>query len=441
MSRENEDQKMEETNFERRQEGEGNSHPDPQKGGNYCDISGQNNSNADHVRIVSSRNKEGDSKKSEKDHKTDTSKQKRRQKGDSPPDILQVEDVPTRAWFVLGASLPIFIVIVWYFWTPYVFIPAAKLFQKIYYFCYALSMAATSPCPNWIWPDELKVVNITDGLDIQRYDDIDREMFLSLMDKGEPFVLSGIMKDWSAFEKYNCDYFIQNYPDAEYHDWQAGEQVPIGDIPKRPGYKGYECAAGYLSMDMWESSRKYTLEWLSQLETPSFMTDFFDFKTMRSDVTGFIGTMHTGVSPHLDEMCSSLATLQFSGVKYWSVSRPVIEGGKLVWSKPYTFKVYPGDIMIWFMGQRHHTEIVEGCSFSLSFQIDKPAPMTYFKDLQQTIAKAGMEESDKFFDDIGAAEVRYIYGCEVVNEGADSFVTQNVNPSNIVSSEEATLGK
>ena len=59
---------------------------------------------------------------------------RRRQKGDSHPDILQVEDVPTRAWFILGASFPVFLVVVWYFWCPYVFTPVAVYIKKLYFF-------------------------------------------------------------------------------------------------------------------------------------------------------------------------------------------------------------------------------------------------------------------------------------------------------------------
>jgi hypothetical protein len=83
-----------------------------------------------------------------------------------------------------------------------------------------------------------------------------------------------------------------------------------------------------------------------------------------------------------------------------------------------------GDIMIWFMGQRHHTEIIDGCSFSLSFHLNKPAPETYFNDLKQTLAEVGMDESDRFFGDIQVAEIRYIHGCGILNKGADSFIVQ-----------------
>jgi hypothetical protein len=59
---------------------------------------------------------------------------RRRQKGDGNLDILRVEDVPTRVWFIIGASFPIFLVMVWYFWAPFVFTPAAEYLGRLYYF-------------------------------------------------------------------------------------------------------------------------------------------------------------------------------------------------------------------------------------------------------------------------------------------------------------------
>ena len=33
--------------------------------------------------------------------------------------------------------------------------------------------------------------------------------------------------DWDAFGKFNCEYLIKNYPDAEYFDWQVGNRPSL----------------------------------------------------------------------------------------------------------------------------------------------------------------------------------------------------------------------
>ena len=84
------------------------------------------------------------------------------------------------------------------------------------------------------------------------------------------------------------------------------------------------------------------------------------------------------------------------------------------------------------MGQRHHTEIIEGCSFSLSFHLDKPAPVSYYNDVKKILSDVGMEESDRFFTEIRADDVRYMHRCGVVGVGEDSFVVQEFRPEDRV---------
>lgn len=69
--------------------------------------------------------------------------------------------------------------------------------------------------------------------------------------------------------------------------------------------------------------------------------------------------------------------------------------------------------MFWYMSQRHHTEVLDGCSFSLTFDIQTPAPVDYFKKLKNILNTVGQKERDRFYKEIEAADIRYMDKCHV----------------------------
>lgn len=75
-----------------------------------------------------------------------------------------------------------------------------------------------------------------------------------------------------------------------------------------------------------------------------------------------------------------------------------------------------GELMIWHLSMRHHTEIVEGCSFSLTFDISTPAPKDYFEKLSKTLETVSEEERDRFYESIGCYDVKYMNSCTMEKE-------------------------
>eukprot|EP00049_Salpingoeca_infusionum_P015715 m.307865 g.307865 ORF g.307865 m.307865 type:complete len:348 (-) comp15938_c0_seq1:253-1296(-) len=103
--------------------------------------------------------------------------------------------------------------------------------------------------------------------------------------------------------------------------------------------------------------------------------------------TVFIGTA-TGEAreAHIDYSCSNVWSAQLQGLKRWYLWSPLSCAGLLssesgfdkclATAKGLTTVLHPGDVIIWFAGWTHRTEILEAESVALSVEFDAPFPTT-----------------------------------------------------------------
>ncbi|XP_071943306.1 uncharacterized protein [Antedon mediterranea] len=286
------------------------------------------------------------------------------------------------------------------------------------------------PCPNWIAAEERVFIRKSSSKSIRRVSNLNAEEFKNIVNTGEPVVVTDGMRDWPGLGELNCQSIIYNYPDAKYFDWQAQENISLRNINKRNKFEGLECMAGYMNLQTPENL-KYMQELMNNVRAPYFL--FKDVYTAEPHINSshpnlniFIGTENTGVSPHLDETCDTFISAQFSGVKNWSLSWPISEEGELKWSKPIVFTLYPGELLFWYVGMRHHTEVVKGCSLSFSFQITTPAPRDYFHKLSKTVNSGSDADKDKLFKQTRASNANYLDTCNVIEKDGKSFIIARV---------------
>ncbi|XP_077997771.1 uncharacterized protein LOC144450897 [Glandiceps talaboti] len=346
----------------------------------------------------------------------------------SPRDVKFTQPIIA---FVMILSLPLSLLAFWYITLPFLSwlftsIVGADVIRKIMYLKEDIATALTSPCALWIPADERAYLNDPSDQIIQRLSNVTPEQFAEFVNRGEPVIVTDAMKDWEAFGKFNCTTLIDRYPDVEYFDWQGGRRMPLRYIPERWKDSGWECASGYIEMS-WPANQKYLQEWVSQMPAPYFLPEdvYTDGGLAKKTVsmTGFLGTPGTGVSPHLDETCDTFMTVQFSGIKTWSVSWPVREGDELKWSKPRIVTLKPGEILFWYVSMRHHTEVVDGCSLSFSFTLNTPAPKQYFEKLIfEDINTVPRSERDKLYASTHAANLNYIDTCSLVKNNDKDYI-------------------
>ncbi|XP_038048795.1 uncharacterized protein LOC119722645 [Patiria miniata] len=337
-----------------------------------------------------------------------------------------------RVGVVMAICLPISILIFWkitlpLMWWIFTLIVGSDFAKKLSFFKEDLVNIVTSECPIWISAQERAFLNDRSHDNILRVSDISREDFEKIVRRGEPVIVTDALRDWEAFGLYDCGYFMRKFPEAEYFDWQGQERISLGNITKRQGFTGLQCASGYMETK-WKSNQKYIKEWLRKMPPPYFlMEDMYTSHPFGKDeepsVTGFLGVPGTGVSPHLDEICDTIMTVQLSGVKNWSVSWPVKDGSGVRWSKPIVFTLYPGEAMFWYVAMRHHTEVIEDCSLSFSFLLKSPAPTDYLQRLVQDLSSVPRAERDALFQETEAAKVDYIDSCGIITDTGRTFIT------------------
>ncbi|XP_019614290.1 PREDICTED: uncharacterized protein LOC109462206 [Branchiostoma belcheri] len=326
---------------------------------------------------------------------------------------------------VLALTLPVSLAVLWKFSLPLlaVSVLGEEAVQRVTDVAFDLAAHFTSPCPVWIPHAERRWLQQPSDRQIRRVSNISRREFVMVVNRGEPVIITDAMQGWESLNRFDCDYFIKTYPTAEYFDWQKGHKIRFGDIPTVYGGDpdSWKCASGYFDT-FWDTNMKAAVDWLAQVPEPYFLPEGSLTASTAGHVrapmmTGFLGTPGTGVSPHLDETCETFMTVQFSGVKNWSLSWPEVHDGKLRWSPPMVFTLNPGEIMLWYVGMRHHTEVVSGCSLSFSYRFSTPAPMNYFEKLRNALQSFPQEEIRKLFAETKAMDVDYAEHCEVNRHG------------------------
>ncbi|XP_070571043.1 uncharacterized protein [Ptychodera flava] len=345
----------------------------------------------------------------------------------SPSDV---KFTPPFVGVIMALSLPVSLLVFWYITLPFLWwlvssIVGVDFIRNIMFLKEDIAAALTSPCALWIPADERAYLNDHSDWTVKRLSNVTANQFIDFVNRGEPVIVTDAMKDWESFHKFNCTYLIENYPDVEYFDWQGGRRMPIRYIPERWEQAGMECASGYIEMS-WPANNKYLKEWSDQMPAPYFLPKdvYTDGGLAEKTVsmTGFLGTPSTGVSPHLDETCDTFMTVQFSGVKNWSISWPVRESDELKWAKPTIVTLYPGDILFWYVSMRHHTEVLEGCSLSFSFLLNTPAPKQYFENLHEDFKAVTQTERNKLFASTHAANLDYIDSCSIVHNNGKDYI-------------------
>ncbi|XP_033629137.1 uncharacterized protein LOC117291500 [Asterias rubens] len=341
--------------------------------------------------------------------------------------------VPTdwRIGVIMAVCLPLSLLVLWYITLPLIgwilsSIIGSGLTQKLGFFKQDILTRMTSECPLWIAAEDRAFLEDKSHEDILRVSDVSQENLEEIVRRGEPVIVTDALRDWEAFGLYNCGYFMRKFPGAKYFDWQGQEYVSFGNITKRSPFTGLQCASGYMDTSV-ESNKKYFKEWLTKMPTPYFLKE--NSYILRPNglndepaVTGFIGVPGTGVTPHLDETCNTIMTVQLSGVKNWSMSWPVKENGRIRWRKPIVFTLYPGEAMFWYVAMRHHTEVIDDCSLSFSFLLNTPAPRDYLKKLVQDLSSVSREERDALFLETGTSKVDYIDSCGIVEDKGTDFI-------------------
>ncbi|XP_065185649.1 uncharacterized protein LOC135816179 [Sycon ciliatum] len=267
-------------------------------------------------------------------------------------------------------------------------------------------------CPSWSASDGEAIAASAKYGVMKRVhaSNISRGQFVDLVSRGEPFVIRAAFADWPVMQEItNCSVLQQHYPNMYYYDWQADTKESLGSIGD------WTCRSGYLeraggTTDLHDHDRLHSdaerqewrewgdngdvfHQWLSTLPIPEFMpSDVWQHPAdpesehvpQQPSMSAFIGSSGTGVTPHLDENCESFVSVQFSGRKLWTVAWPEVNesSGALQWSTPLAVVLERGDAIIWYMSQMHHTEVLDGCSFSMSIQFTRPAPHLYHAKLR-----------------------------------------------------------
>lgn len=362
-----------------------------------------------------------------------------RGKGDSslaPTQKPKVTGVEWKLGAVMFLSLPLALLVFWFITLPLMSYCVVSLLgdqtvQQLWYLKQDMTDYLTSECPLWMSSEERAYLEQRSQRHIRRVSKITREEFTEYVSRGEPVIITDAIRDWDAFGKFNCEYLIKNYPDAEYFDWQGQEQITLGNITNRAGYDGIKCASGYMEMFL-DSNAKYVKEWLSQMKLPYFYPEDHTMESAFNDVTsgsgsppmtGFLGVPGTGVSPHLDETCDNFMTVQLSGIKTWSLSWPVRDGDRLQWSKPLVFTLYPGEALLWYVSMQHHTEVVEDCSLSFSFQMKYPPPTDYFNRLVQDLSAVDKAERDRLYQKTHTSNLDFIDSCKLQEFSGKVYIT------------------
>ncbi|XP_072034354.1 LOW QUALITY PROTEIN: uncharacterized protein [Amphiura filiformis] len=335
---------------------------------------------------------------------------------------------------IMGITLPLSLLAMWYITIPLlgyctVSLLGAETVETLFYVKEDMMSYLTSECPLWIAAKERAYLENRSDQEIRRVTNITQREFIEIVKQGEPIVISDALRDWESFGLFNCEYFMDKYPEAEYFDWQGQKQLTLGNITHREGFKGMDCASGYMDMN-WESNDKYVKEWLSKMKLPYFypedtiMESAFNYQGNKSPpMTGFLGVPGTGVSPHIDETCENFMTVQLSGVKHWSLSWPVREGDKLQWSKPLVVTLYPGEALMWYVSMRHHTEVIQDCSLSFSFTLKHPPPKDYYERLIQDFKRVEKTERDNLYIDTGVADIDFIDTCNLFETQGNVYIT------------------
>ncbi|XP_066264166.1 uncharacterized protein [Branchiostoma lanceolatum] len=339
------------------------------------------------------------------------------------------EELPTPVnvpvGLVLALTLPMSLAVLWKFSLPLLAVSVfgQETVQRVTDVAFDVAARFTSPCPPWIPHSERRWLQQPSDREIRRVSGISRREFAMMVNRGEPVIVTDAMQGWESWNKFDCNYFIKTYPTAEYFDWQKGQKIQFGDIPTVYGddQDSWNCASGYFDT-FWEANKKAAVDWLDKEHEPYFLPEGSltagPAGHLREPMmTGFLGTPGTGVSPHLDETCETFMTVQFSGVKNWSLSWPEVHDGKLRWSQPMVFTLNPGEIMLWYVGMRHHTEVVSGCSLSFSYRFSTPAPMSYFNKLTKALQSFPQEDRRKLFAETKAMDVDYAEQCRVQKNG------------------------
>ena len=282
-------------------------------------------------------------------------------------------------------------------------------------------------CPPWLDEEAKRFLsrNITGRIPRLRASELSSTQFEAFVNRGQPIVVEGAAELWPALRRLNCTNLAAHYPGVEYHDWQGGERKPVSSIEySRSG--GWECAAGYMEKGPeWEVNRPAFADWLSGFKAPPFMPagafgdTSLETGTGRSvGMSAFLGMPGTGVTPHLDELCASLMTVQLSGTKAWTVSSPQLyqraDGTQGIrWSDPSLVVLRPGDALFWYVSQLHHTEVIEGCSLSVSLQFQHPAPTDYFHNLIESLNSLPEDDRYSIYRQARAHRADYVTSCQI----------------------------
>ncbi|XP_002737289.2 uncharacterized protein LOC100372678 [Saccoglossus kowalevskii] len=344
----------------------------------------------------------------------------------SPKDVQFTDPV---VGIIMALSLPAALLIFWYFtlpcmWWVFKSIVGAEFIRNMAYLKEDITSALTSPCAMWIPADERDYLLNHSDEQIKRLSNISKEEFAEYVKRGEPIIVTDALRDWEAYGKFNCTYLIKKYPDVEYFDWQGGRRLPLRYITERWDESEWQCISGYIDMSL-EVNEKYIHDWVQQMPPPYFLShDIYTdggLALKKVALTGFLGTPGTGVSPHLDETCDTFMTVQLSGVKNWSVSWPVKVGDELKWDKPRLVTLYPGEAMFWYVSMRHHTEVVDGCSLSFSYQFNTP-PTLYFKNLLETLNSVPRKERDRLYASTHASRLDFVDVCSIVTNNGNEYI-------------------
>ena len=82
-----------------------------------------------------------------------------------------------------------------------------------------------------------------------------------------------------------------------------------------------------------------------------------------------------------------------------------------------------GEALLWYVSMQHHTEVVEDCSLSFSFQMKYPPPTDYFNRLVQDMSAVDKAERDRLYQKTQTSNLDFIDSCKLQEFSGKVYIT------------------
>ncbi|XP_014664136.1 PREDICTED: uncharacterized protein LOC106806647 [Priapulus caudatus] len=320
-----------------------------------------------------------------------------------------LSDLPLCTWLILATTLPISL-----FMLIHVSVPMlSQLFNipgdvdSIEDLSHMLRDVEHlhNDCPPILEPAERAELEQSNTQQIARLTTPTTEEFWEEYHRGRPFIVSGVIRDWQAFDLFDCTYLVKTFPEAQLLDWKTGRHKMLAVIGGDT-YKPIDCMAGTIAPN-YRNNKKLIMDWLDYMEIPKF----FNVKRWRvSDVKIKVNAQGTGDSMHVDDQCGGFVTAQLAGVMAWSVAWPEKKGNTLEWSRPITLILHQGDILVRSGTTRIHNEVASReCSLSLGYKFTSDLPRELVTEYKQVHPR----ERTTFFARNKVENWNFINACKI----------------------------